>query len=61
MDPFHMVKQIPASGKAISNDRAITFREVAQVWFLAMAVHSVSFALMPEETCCGGKLGDRAS
>lgn len=57
MHTFHVIKQVPSPGKSIASDRAIAFRKVAQMGFFAMAMHSMSFTLMAQETRRRGELG----
>lgn len=50
MHPFHVIEQVPSSWESIVFGRAITVLEDAQVGFLSMAMHSVGFPFMSQET-----------
>ena len=57
MHTLHVVEQIPSPGETIAGDRAIAFREITKVRFLAVTVHPVSFTLVAQKTSRGGELG----
>lgn len=49
----HVVTEVPVARKAIPRGAALTALIRAQVWFVAMSMHSVGFTLMPKEAGCG--------
>jgi hypothetical protein len=53
----HVVTEVPVARKAIPWGAALTALIRAQVWFVAMSMHSVGFTLMPKEAGCGRETG----
>ena len=50
MYPLHVVKQVPTARETISRNRAITILERTEMWLLTVAMHTVSFPFMTQET-----------
>ena len=61
VDTLHMVKEVVSPWKAIAQDSALTARVIAQVWSITMAVHSMCFSFMTEQTGGRGELLFRTS
>ena len=56
MHTTHVVKQIPATREAVSGYGSVTSLEQAKVRVVSMAVESVGFPFVTEETRIGGEL-----
>lgn len=53
MHPLHVVPEIPVAREAISGSTTFTTFICAEIWFVAVPVHCVSFTLMTEEAGSG--------
>ena len=51
MDSLHVITEIPPARKAATRDSSLAGTEMTEMGILAMAMHTVRFPLMTEETC----------
>src|SRR5436853_3077469 len=51
MDSLHVITEIPPARKAATRDSSLARTEMTEMGILAMAMHTVRFPLMTEETC----------
>lgn len=56
VNPSHVVKEIPAAGKAISRDGAVTTLKEAEVRVVSVAVESMGLAFMAEQASIRRKM-----
>lgn len=55
VNSLHMIPEIPVAWKAISRNSSLTTFIGAEEWFVAVSMHSVSFAFMAEKASRGRK------
>lgn len=55
MDTPHVIVQVPSTRESISGNGSFTTLPEAQVRVVSVAVESVGFTLVPEETCIRGE------
>lgn len=56
-----MILQVPAAREAISRDATLTAFVLAKVWFIAVSMHGVRFALMTKKAGSGREMEILAS
>jgi hypothetical protein len=55
VNSLHMIPEIPVAWEAISGNSSLTAFIGAEEWFVAVSMHSMSFALMAEKASRGRK------
>jgi hypothetical protein len=53
VDSLHVVSEIPVAWETISRNSSLTTLIGAEVWFVAVSVHGMSFTLVAEQASRG--------